>query len=291
MRQEIGKIKISFSEPVIHMWSVAVEPGKRPLRRHGHINFEIMLVDSGSGLYTTERCRYPIKPGDLFVFMSGERHCITDVGEEGLCIVNLHFDPIQLLGSLSEELSDENANFCFSHSKSFENRIPAESTGELPALFRQIRREFEQCRPEYALSVFSLLKLIIVELIRNYNYAEQGPQVKRRHIHSVRKAVSFIDAHLAEPLSLSLLSQAAGISPNYLSSVFHQVSGTTLWDYVNSRRIDRALRRLISDPEENILSIALSCGFNSTASFNKAFKKVTGMTPTEFRESGDILTI
>ena len=37
-----------------------------------------------------------------------------------------------------------------------------------------------------------------------------------------------------------------------------------------------------------MINIASECGFNNTANFNKAFKKFTGMTPTEYRESGDI---
>ena len=61
-----------------------------------------------------------------------------------------------------------------------------------------------------------------------------------------------------------------------------------MWDYVNSRRIDAAIR-LLADNELNILDIAVKCGFNNTANFNKTFKKITGLTPTEYRHSDEYI--
>ena len=55
------------------------------------------------------------------------------------------------------------------------------------------------------------------------------------------------------------------------------------WDYITVRRIDLA-RKLLSDSDRNILDIAMMCGFNNTANFNRAFKKVTGKTPKEIRK-------
>ena len=56
-----------------------------------------------------------------------------------------------------------------------------------------------------------------------------------------------------------------------------------------SRRIDNAIFLLKENTEQNILDIALACGYNNTANFNKAFKKVTGTTPSKYRNSDDIL--
>ena len=56
------------------------------------------------------------------------------------------------------------------------------------------------------------------------------------------------------------------------------------WDYITVKRIDLA-RRLLAESDKNILEIAMLCGFNNTANFNRAFRNVTGKTPKEIRSS------
>jgi AraC-like DNA-binding protein len=52
---------------------------------------------------------------------------------------------------------------------------------------------------------------------------------------------------------------------------------------INSYRVNEAKALLINEPQDTILDIAYAAGFNSKASFNRIFKKVTGMTPSEYR--------
>lgn len=61
--------------------------------------------------------------------------------------------------------------------------------------------------------------------------------------------------------------------------------GTNFSDFLNRHRVD-ALKKLLHDVESHdktVLELAISCGFNSKSALNRAFKKVTGMTPTEFK--------
>jgi AraC-like DNA-binding protein len=86
-------------------------------------------------------------------------------------------------------------------------------------------------------------------------------------------------------LKLSQLAHMVATSPNYLSQVINEQRQQNFYDFVNSFRIEEA-KRLITDPShhnENLLSIAYNVGFNSKSAFNTAFKKHTGMTPTQYR--------
>ncbi len=88
-------------------------------------------------------------------------------------------------------------------------------------------------------------------------------------------------------LKLSDLAEKLGIAPHHLSQVLNVKLRKNFFDFVNSYRIDEAKHRL-SQPQHNhftILSIAHEVGFNNKASFNSAFKKHTGMTPSQFRDS------
>ena len=93
--------------------------------------------------------------------------------------------------------------------------------------------------------------------------------------------------YLEEQLTLPQLAQKLAISSSHLSQVINQQFGQNFFDFVNSYRIREAQKRL-QDPQYahySILGIGLDCGFSSKSSFNRAFKKIVGQTPTQFRQN------
>jgi AraC family transcriptional regulator len=82
--------------------------------------------------------------------------------------------------------------------------------------------------------------------------------------------------------SLAELAKAAGVHPTHLSRVFRQFEHCTVGDYIRETRIDYARRRMI-DSDEPLVEIALAAGFADQTHFTRSFKRVTTMTPTEFR--------
>ncbi|MEQ8285970.1 helix-turn-helix domain-containing protein [Thalassospira sp.] len=91
---------------------------------------------------------------------------------------------------------------------------------------------------------------------------------------------------LLDPLvSLPKLARAVGLTPNQLSYVLNHHVGQSFFDFVNRARIAEARAVLLLEPDRTILDIALSVGFNSKSTFNLAFKKMTGETPSAVREA------
>lgn len=91
---------------------------------------------------------------------------------------------------------------------------------------------------------------------------------------------------LLDPLvSLPKLARAVGVTPNQLSYVLNRHLGQNFFDFVNAVRIEEARSVLLLEPDRTILDIALSVGFNSKSTFNLAFKKMTGETPSAVREA------
>ncbi len=285
MLTEIGTVTSSDGLPLLHMWQVAVPPGDRPHRKHSHLCFEITRINQGTGTYTVGESQYPMEPGDVFVFGSSEQHCITAAGE-GLSITNLHFEPRFLWGSAADSLSEENSNFCFARSEKFVNRIPAAAASGLVGLLTEIEHELCTHGAEYGLSVKSYLNLLIIRLIRDHGYTGEDARLRRQKLHSLRRVITYIDLNPADPMTLESLSAMAGMSPNYFSALFHKTSGITLWDYISARRIDLAIRLLTEDAPLGLIDVAAQCGYNNSANFNKAFKKITGMTPRQYRSLG-----
>lgn len=87
-------------------------------------------------------------------------------------------------------------------------------------------------------------------------------------------------------MTLAQLAEQVNIPAHYVSQVINEKLATSFLDFVNGYRVKAAQAKLI-DPKLShytILSIAYEAGFNSKSTFYTAFKKVTGMTPSQYRK-------
>ena len=95
-----------------------------------------------------------------------------------------------------------------------------------------------------------------------------------------------LSPHLcANNISLTNLASAIGEKSQYITQVLNQDLSTNFYEYVTAHRMEEVKRKLLSNPCESILNIAYDTGFNSKSTFNAAFKKYTGVTPSAFRSS------
>lgn len=97
----------------------------------------------------------------------------------------------------------------------------------------------------------------------------------------VCKAKRYILEHYMERISLEQVASAISISPGYLSTVFRQSTGMCFTDYVTSVKIGQA-KRLLKETNYKVYEVAEMLGYQSSYYFSKVFKKVVGMTPTEY---------
>lgn len=95
-------------------------------------------------------------------------------------------------------------------------------------------------------------------------------------------------AFLEGNLTLGELASRTGMPQHQLSQVLNQHLGCSFFDYINKLRVEEA-KRCLADPayrEQTVLELGLASGFNSKAAFNAAFRRFTGLTPSEFRSQG-----
>ncbi len=111
----------------------------------------------------------------------------------------------------------------------------------------------------------------------NEHNAENQYQKLQAYIESTR-------VYTNAELSLSDLSNALGLSSHQLSQIINQFGNNNFYDFINGYRIAYARELLQTKPDLNVLEIAYDAGFNSKSTFNLAFKKFTGQTPTQFRQ-------
>jgi len=127
----------------------------------------------------------------------------------------------------------------------------------------------------------------VAEEIRKARY--QKSQIDHLDVDTVVQALAALmqQQRLWADAELSLASLAAQleVTPHQLSQILNQTLGCNFRAYIKRYRIEEAKARLLDQPDRKILAIALDVGFKSISSFNGAFQKETGMTPSEFRDS------
>lgn len=106
-------------------------------------------------------------------------------------------------------------------------------------------------------------------------------RIQRKLSDAMNRLQSFRDSRL----TLRGLCQQIKENPHYVSQVINQDLGSDFYDFINSHRIESAKQALAVTSDKTMIEIALDVGFNSKSTFNTAFRRYTGMTPTEYRES------
>jgi AraC family transcriptional regulator len=99
---------------------------------------------------------------------------------------------------------------------------------------------------------------------------------------ALRRVQLFVEANLANPITLADLADRAGLSEHHFAHAFRASMGTTPRVFVESRRIERA-KRLLREPLSELAQIAIDTGFNTQSRFTTVFRRATGFTPAVYR--------
>jgi AraC-like DNA-binding protein len=108
------------------------------------------------------------------------------------------------------------------------------------------------------------------------------PNLSTEDQERMERIISYINAHLGEPIGRAQVARTAYLSPGAFSRVFKLRTGKTLPEYVNELRVGRACR-LLADGRSKVIDIALECGFSNLANFNRRFRQITRVPPRDYR--------
>ncbi|CAH1199377.1 response regulator [Paenibacillus sp. JJ-223] len=136
------------------------------------------------------------------------------------------------------------------------------------------------------LSDFTCMKEAVHHL---YRAADELVHFKRSNEEErvnqvIHTLCGYIRDNLEKDLSLVRLAELNHFNPSYLSRFFKQETGINLSEFIDDTRIRRA-KELLSNSDLMVREVALQVGYESAHSFTRLFKKLTGMTPQEYRES------
>ena len=99
---------------------------------------------------------------------------------------------------------------------------------------------------------------------------------------AICRALDFVEEHLSQEITVADMGAAACYSPYHFSRTFNRVVHHTPYDYLMRRRLSESARQLL-ETDKKIIDIALEYGFNNPETYSRAFKRMFGVQPSQWR--------
>ncbi len=248
---------------------------------HHHDFYEIYFLIAGDVTYTIESKQYHVLPGDMLLISPQELHqnCIRPEMSDYERYV-LWVDP-QLLSKYSTPLSDLTRNLDPSKpSQGNLLRIKPEDHSRIHRLFEQLWQESEADSYGSDLLRESLLIQLLVTINRLADHEGSKYEEGTHSSRAISQVVDHINSHYSEPLSLDSLAELVYVSKYHLSHEFNRQVGTSVYRYIQKKRLLIARQLLAQGSKPN--EVYASCGFRDYAGFYRAFKSEYGVSPREY---------
>lgn len=185
----------------------------------------------------------------------------------------------QLINEIYDEIPADHTGLCIMVTKELLElieRISVEYQIELDFLPREFLL-FQYARVKSREALVSRIAGLYSNVLREISEKEGK---EKGYSEVVKQAVLYQKAHFGEPISLRMIADGIGVSGSYLSRIFHDETGLTVTDYLNTIRTDEA-KRLVEEGVP-LKEVASRCGFRSYGYFLRTFKEYTGKTPKEY---------
>lgn len=253
---------------------------------HWQDTMEILLIREGIGQISIDLEKFSVKKGDICLILPGQLHSINTEQNSSLKISMIQF-PLSLLYVGTE--NDDAFSFLEPLSRG-EQVIPWLVTPEYGWYddFRQCFEEMFQLQTFYSAAYPLGIKSNLFRLFYLLFYNDPSVKQKSRPQKSVAKTkqiINYITEHYGEVLSTEQMAKVCGFSESHFIKFFKSTIGITFTECLNSYRLSRASRLLLSNASEPIMDTARKCGFHSISYFNRVFKKKYGITPSMLRAS------
>lgn len=243
---------------------------------HWHKEIELIYIRGGCARISINDQIFVAREGDLVLCDSGNIH-YSDSHDMDNSLDFIIFDP-NIVTSLYEKTN-------FSHSLISANMLTEfDLTDKLIHLINILKTEPKEKMPYYREIITATLTEFWYQLLRKLpTESSQTTQVNKRDtmLYDLQQLLSYIDTHYYENLSLSFAADKLGFSESHFSKIFKKLTGINYVNYINLIRIEHAASRIKNTPDK-ITDIAVDCGFNNIRNFNRVFKSITGLTPTDF---------
>ncbi|MEO2205132.1 helix-turn-helix domain-containing protein [Paenibacillus pabuli] len=255
---------------------------------HQHVDFsELVIVLNGNATHVVNTEEYFIKKGNAFVINGSTPHAYKDPHDFKIC--NIMFRP-EMLASIGPDLKKSNgyqALFVLEpyyrniHSYPGKLALPIPSLEYVESLIAVMIEEYHGKLQGYQTMLLSRFTELVVYLSRHYDTQEKG--IEGNHLMHLANAISYMEDHYLEPLTLEAIAGKSNISVRHLNRIFRSHYQMTPITYMLTLRLERACS-LLKHSSLTITQISYECGFNDSNYFTRQFRKAYGVSPKAYRQ-------
>lgn len=247
---------------------------------HWQSSMELVFVKKGTGMVYVDLDPFTARAGDIFVFVPGMLHSLSQYPGEAMEYENIIFD-VELLGGSSD--------LCYQR-----YLLPLQS-GRLPLPSRlapghpcydialEHLRRLENVNRErmlgYELQVKGLLLSLLSLLVSQSDGVPPSDNTDTRRLKTI---LQYVTMHYTETLPVAEAAAVCQCSPSHFMRWFKQMTGQGFTEYLNAYRLNTAAE-LLRTTDDTVLAVAEQTGFKNLSYFNRAFKTHYGLTPKEYR--------
>lgn len=258
----------------------------RERRMHSVDALLLSCILGGKGTHFIESDQFDETGSSISVINYGQTHDIVTDGPMEVMNLFLDFErlaiptlPFELRGSLPSVIS---LHRNLQHRLNRVVHLPFDKDGPIRSILITLREELRRRRVGYGEVWRALLQTLLIFCMRTARETGIAP-VASEWDAGMERVRQYIASNFAEPLTLELLADVAGMSRAYLCRRFKKYTGQSVFTYVLDRRIESAMVRLRAT-DDKIVTVALESGFGDVAFFNRKFRERIGTSPGRYRE-------
>ncbi len=257
---------------------------ERSYKNHWHSYGEIIQVGPGNeNIYSVGNDTFRLVQDDLLLIWPMEMHAVIDADREEALVIQFSSAFINSLFNLRRIMH------MYRNLHVICVKTHPELVGKLKAITGQMKEIFFSERNDREIRCCMLLMEFMLTLQEYRNALSPMPEAEDQNNISddvMKRMISvtdYIKNNLtADDLSQGTMAEMAGISRDYFSRYFKNVTGMNYTRWLNMIRLEKATE-LLSVEGRTLTEVAMLSGFQSISSFNRVFREEKGMAPGEYR--------
>ena len=250
-----------------HLYTRPKLPTWRP---RGRLDFQLLYIASGRAHFHFDGTEKIITAGHMVLYRPKEPQKYEYYGEDQTEVYWVHFTGGNVTNLLrSYGLTDDKKVFYCGSGIEYQN------------LFRAMIYELQMCKDNYAEMLEIYLRQVFILLQR---YFKTSAKVDNTQIAAeIDKATVYFNEHYSEEICIDDYAKSHNMSTSWFIRNFKQYTGSTPMQYILNKRIYNA-EALLQNPQYNVTEVALIVGYDNHLYFSRIFKKMKGVSPSEYRK-------
>jgi len=249
------------------------EIGKYQKRITGTIqHHELVFFTRGKGSIVIDQKKYPVKEGMLFYICPDVLHTIDLHSEEPVGVLTVHFSYAQVSFNDSKWAIKGEVKMLPLHPA-----LELQDYYHIEDIFKKLVESWNAKLPGYEFITKTWLHQLLIAIFQNARKQNQNYSTSLK----VEKIIEYMHQNINNRVTLTELSEMVHLSSFYLSRAFRNTTGYSVIEYFNKMKIDKA-KELIIEGDKKVKEVAQALGFTDEFYFSRIFKKIEGISPSEF---------